>query len=68
MPEELEGLLGVERDAQGARVREADVLGGEAHDAPRDVQRVLPRLEHPHEPVDRGVRDRTRASTCGAPR
>ena len=43
-------------------VREAYVLGGEAHETPGHVERVLPRLEHSGEPVEArvgiGVADR----------
>ncbi len=42
--------------AERLRVREADVLGREDDQPPRDEEWILPRLEHPREPVDRGVR------------
>ena len=38
-----------------ARVGVADVLGREDHDAARDEERILARLEHAREPVERGV-------------
>ena len=50
------------------RVGVADVLRGEAHQPARDVERILAGLDHPRQPVDRGVRDRCCASTCAAPR
>ena len=37
------------------RIGVADVLGREAHQPPRDVQRILAGLEHARQPVDRRV-------------
>ena len=37
------------------RIGVADVLGGEAHQPPRDVERILAGFDHPRQPVDRGV-------------
>ena len=54
-PEEVARLIGREGDLEGAAVREADVLAREADQPPRDVERVLARLEHAREPVDGGV-------------
>ena len=53
--EEVIGLLGVERDAQRLRIGIAHVLGGEAHEPPRDVQGILAGLEHAPEPVEGAV-------------
>ena len=53
--EEVVGLLGVERQAQRGRIRVAHVLRGEAHEPARHVERVLARLEHAAEPVERAV-------------
>ena len=53
--EEVVGLLGVEREAERVRIGVAHVLGGEAHEAARDVERILAGLEHPPEPVERAV-------------
>ena len=41
---------------QRASVGHPDVFAREAHDAPRDVERILSRLEHPRKPIERGVR------------
>ena len=54
-PEKVRGVLGGERDLERARIGVADVLGGEADQAPRDVERILAGLEHAREPVDAGV-------------
>jgi len=48
-------LLRRRRDDQGLRIREPDVLSGEDDDATRDEHRILARVDHPHEPVERGV-------------
>ena len=51
----MRGLLGRDGDGQRLRIGVADVLGREPHQPPRDVERILARLEHPREPVHRGV-------------
>src|SRR6185437_2925050 len=50
-----EGLAGGEGLLERARIGEADVLGGEAHHAARDVERVFAGLEHARQPVEAGV-------------
>ena len=50
--EEVEGLHGGNRYDEGLRVCVAHILGSKAGHAPRDVERVLPRLHHPREPVE----------------
>src|SRR5207237_6020013 len=47
------GVLGRERDGQGARIRQPHVLGGDAHHAAGDIQRILAPREHPRQPVER---------------
>ena len=54
--EEMARLIGRDADLQRAAVGEAHVLAGEAHDAPRNIQRILARLQHARQPVDCGVR------------
>ena len=49
---EMDGVLCGDRDRQGLRIGVADVLGREAHEPPRDVERVLAGLDHPREPID----------------
>ena len=66
--DEVDALAGGDGDAQRLRVGEADVLGGEADQAPRDVERILAGFEHAREPVERGVRVASRAATCAARR
>ena len=51
-----QGSVGRHGDAEGARVRVADVLAGEDEHPARDEERVVARLEHAHHPVDGGVR------------
>ena len=52
----MHGLLGGHGHHQGLRVGHAHVLGGEADQAPRDVERVLARLQHARQPVQARVR------------
>ena len=48
--------LSVGQSAQLVRtVGEADILDGEAHHAPGDVERVLAARQHPGEPIERRV-------------
>ena len=56
--DEVARLIGRDRDLKRAGVRHAHILAGKAGDAPRDIERVLARLEHAREPVDRSVRIR----------
>ena len=51
----LVGLPGGEGLDEGLGVGQADVLDGEAHQAPRDVAGVLAADNHAREPVERGV-------------
>ena len=55
-PHETHRLLRRDRHGQRLRVGHADVLRREDHDAPRDEERILSRLQHPRQPVDRRVR------------
>ena len=57
-PQPLLDLPGVEPQGERPRVRVADVLGGDAHEAPREVEGVASAVEHPREPVQRTVRAR----------
>ena len=49
--DEVERVFRVQRDAQRARIRKADVFGSESNEAPDDVERILTGLEHACEPV-----------------
>jgi len=51
----LDGVRRRDRDQQRARVRVADVLGGEHDHPPRDVAGVLAALEHRREVVHGGI-------------
>ena len=53
--DQLHGLRRGDRGLQGRGIGHADVLGGRDDEAPRHEPRVLPRLEHPGEVVQRGV-------------
>ena len=52
----LINLGSVQRQAQGARVGQADVFTGHADQAAGDVARVHAAIEHARQPVQRGVR------------
>ena len=54
-PDQLERARRGGRDEQRARVRHPDVLARQDDEAPRDEPGRLPRLEHPRQPVERGV-------------
>ena len=54
-PEEAERVPCRHGHGEGARVGEADVLDGHAHEPARDVHRVLAGVEHASEPVQGGV-------------
>ena len=54
--DEVRGVFGRDSDGERLRIGVADVLGGEAHQAPRDVERILAGLEHARQPVDGGIR------------
>ena len=49
------GVGGRDRDHQRLRIGEADVLGGRDHEPAGDEARVLPRLDHARQVVQRGV-------------
>jgi len=49
------GLLRGARDDERLRIGETDVLTGQDHDAARDEHRILTRVDHAHEPVERGI-------------
>ena len=53
--EEVVRLLGGQRERERPRVGVADVLGREAHEPARDVERILAGVEHARHPVERGV-------------
>ena len=48
-------VLGREGERQGAWIGEPDVLGGDADQAPRDVEGILPPRQHAREPVERAL-------------
>ena len=54
--EPLVGLRRLQRELQRARIGVADVLGGHADHASRDVARVAAAVEHAAEPVQRRIR------------
>ena len=56
--DEMRGLLRRARDDERLRVGETHVLAGEDDDAAGDEHRILARVDHAHEPVERGVRVR----------
>ena len=56
MPDEVDRLLRGHGQHQRLGIGQADVLGREAHQPPRDVERVLARLQHARQPVEAGVR------------
>ena len=56
--EEVVGLFSRERERERAGVGVADVLRREADEPPREIKTILAGLEHPREPVKRGVRIR----------
>src|SRR5437016_14307959 len=53
--EEIEGVLGGERDGESAGFGEADVFAGHADYAAREIERVFAGFEHAREPVESGV-------------
>jgi len=53
--DEMRRLLRRARDDESLRVGETHVLAGEDDDAARDEHRVLARVDHAHEPVQRGI-------------
>jgi len=53
--DQMRGLLGGRRDHQRLRIGQADVLARQDHDAPGDEHRVLAGVDHPHQPIQRGV-------------
>ena len=54
-PDQLHRLGGGHGGRQGGRVGQADVLAGQDHQPAGDEPRVLPRLDHPGQVVQRGV-------------
>jgi len=48
-------LLGARGEDQRLRVAEPDVLRSKDDEPPRDEERILPAIDHPHEPVERAV-------------
>jgi len=54
-PDEMHRLLRRRRDDQALRIREPDVLRREDDEPPGDEHRILPGVDHPHEPVQRAV-------------
>ena len=55
-PELVRRVGGGDGQRQRLRIGEPDVFGGEADQPARHVHRVLAGLEHPRQPVERGVR------------
>jgi len=48
-------VFGGERDAERPRVGQADILDRHAHQAPGDVERVLPARQHARQPIERAI-------------
>ena len=57
-PDKMRRLLRRHRHRQRPRIRQPDVLRRQYHQPPRYEQRILPRLQHPRQPVQRPVRRR----------
>src|SRR5947199_79639 len=55
-PDEMRSLLGGDGLGQRLWISEADVLGGKADQPAGHVQGILAGLEHPPQPVQRGIR------------
>ena len=51
----LDGLVGVVGEHEGEGILDSDILGGESEKSPRDVERILSGVEHPADPVARGI-------------
>ena len=51
-PDEVDRLLGGNRLLDRARIGEPHVLDRRAHQTASDVERILPRFEHPGQPVE----------------
>ena len=54
-PDELDGLLGGDRQRQGQWIGKADILAGEDHQPACDKAQLLTRMEHLGQPVEGGV-------------
>ena len=52
-------LPGVERQVQCTRIGVANVFAGHPHDAPRHIERITAAVDHPRQPIERGVRVRS---------
>ena len=59
--QKIENVLGRQRLQHGLRIGEANILNRHAHKPPGDEQTILASIKHAREPIERGVRDRTRA-------
>ena len=53
--EKVVGILCRQGDAERAGIRESDVFTRHAHEAPREVERILTTREHAREPVERAI-------------
>ena len=54
--ESLIGIPGGQCHLQGPGLGHSHILAGEAHETPHHVQRILPTVQHPRQPVQGGVR------------
>ena len=64
--EKVVGVLGRVRDNQRLRIGKPDILDRHAHDAARQIERVLAGIEHAGEIVECRVRHRSRAPIYAA--
>jgi len=55
-PDEMHGLLCRGREDERLRVGKADILSSEDHQATGDEHRILARVDHPDQPVERTIR------------
>src|SRR5207249_10346572 len=49
--DEVKRVFGVQSDTKRVRVRNADVFGSKSHEAPRHVEWIFSRFEHPRQPI-----------------
>ena len=54
-PVEMACLVSRHRHLQRLAVRNSHIFAGETDQAARNIQRILSALQHPHQPVDRGI-------------
>ena len=55
-PQKVAGLIGCHRHLQGIGIGHPHILAGKPDQAPGDIQRILPAVQHPAQPVHRRIR------------